>query len=160
LKQNIKLNVNGETHDVFVDPPWSLLKVLRDQLNLTGVKRGCDELGQCGSCTVLLDGKAVYSCLILAVEAEGKNIVTIEGLAEKGKLHPIQEAFLEHGAFQCGFCTSGMILTAKALIDENPKPSEEDIREAIVGNLCRCGGYAKIVKAIMAASSKLEGGTK
>ena len=151
MKQLIQLKVNGETHEVAVQPWRTLLEVLRESLGLTGAKRGCDE-GDCGACTVLMDGEAVPSCLVLAVEAQGKEITTIEGLAQDGKLHPIQEAFVKYGALQCGFCTPGMILSAKALLDKNPKSKEEEIRLAIAGNLCRCTGYVKIIEAIGAAA--------
>ena len=147
MKQLIELKVNGEPYEVAVDSRRTLLEVLRDYLGLTGTKKGCDE-GDCGCCTVLMDGKAVPSCLVLAIEAAGKDIVTIEGLASGGQLHPLQEAFVNYGALQCGFCTPGMILSAKALLDENPKPTEEEIRRAIAGNLCRCTGYIKIIEAI------------
>jgi len=154
MKRVVKLNVNGLTHEVTVEPHQSLLEVLRDQLEYTGVKKGCDGTGECGACTVLMDGRAVYSCLMLAADAEGATIVTIEGLAKGDKLHPLQEAFLNHGAFQCGFCTPGLIMSAKALLDENPNPTEEDVKEAIKGNLCRCGNYIKIVEAILDTSKK------
>jgi carbon-monoxide dehydrogenase small subunit len=153
LKQIIVLNVNDEFHEVAVEPHRTLLEVLRDTLGLTGTKKGCDE-GECGSCTVLIDGEAVLSCLLLAVEAQGKRITTIEGLAKDGQLHPLQQAFIDHGAIQCGFCTPGLILSAKALLDRNPKPTEAEVREAIAGNLCRCTGYVKSVEAILAASEK------
>ncbi|RLA95659.1 MAG: (2Fe-2S)-binding protein [Deltaproteobacteria bacterium] len=156
MKRLISLTVNGENHEVVVEPRTTLLEVLRDALGLTGAKEGCS-LGNCGACTVLLDGKPVLSCLLLAVEAQGKEIVTIEGLAEGGKLHPLQEAFVEHGAVQCGFCIPGMILSAKALLDENPHPTEEEVKEAISGNLCRCTGYSNAVRAILAAKVKEEG---
>jgi carbon-monoxide dehydrogenase small subunit len=143
--------VNGELYEVAVHPHWTLLEVLREELDLTGAKKGCDA-GDCGGCTVILDGKPVVSCLTLAVEADGRDILTIEGLAQNGQLHPIQNAFVEHGAIQCGFCTPGMIMSAKALLDENPNPTEEEVRQAIAGNLCRCTGYVKIVEAILAAS--------
>jgi len=143
--------VNGELYEVAVHPHWTLLEVLREELDLTGAKKGCDA-GDCGGCTVILDGKPVVSCLTLAVEADGRDILTIEGLAQNGQLHPIQNAFVEHGAIQCGFCTPGMIMSAKALLDENPNPTEEEVRRAIAGNLCRCTGYVKIVEAILAAS--------
>jgi len=132
-----------------------LLDLIRDKIGLTGTKRGCDT-GECGACTVLIEGKAVNSCLVLAVEADGKNIVTIEGLAKNGKIHPIQEAFIEEGAVQCGFCTPGMILSTKALLDKNLNPSEEEIKKAIAGNLCRCTGYTKIIKAIKSAAKKMK----
>ena len=151
MKQLIKLQVNGELYEVAVDPRRTLLEVLRENLGLTGTKKNCDE-GDCGACTVLMDGKAVTSCLVLAVEAKGHEIETIEGLVRNGKLHPLQEAFVQHGALQCGFCTPGMILASKALLDRNPKPTEEEIRMAIAGNLCRCTGYVKIIEAIQAVA--------
>lgn len=152
-KQEIKLKVNGEIYEAMVTPNRILLEVLREDLNLTGTKEACG-LGSCGSCTVLMDGKPVLSCLVLAVEAEGKDILTIEGLAEGTKLHPIQEAFINQGAIQCGFCTPGMILSTKALLDWNPHPTQEEIRTAISGNLCRCTGYVKILEAIQAVVYK------
>lgn len=155
--QRIKLKVNGEDYELLIPPNRTLLEALREDLALTGAKEGCQD-GTCGSCTVLLDGKPVRSCLVLAVEAEGKEILTIEGLSKGEELHPIQEAFVNYGAVQCGFCTPGMILTAKALLDSNPDPSEEEIREAISGNLCRCTGYVKIVEAIAEAARRLRGG--
>ncbi len=141
--------INGKKREVEIPPNISLLELLRDHLNLTGTKRGC-EVGECGACTVLLDGKPVYACLLLAPKVDGRQITTIEGIGEEGELHFLQEAFITHGAVQCGFCTPGMILAAKALIDENPYPSKEEIEEAISGNLCRCTGYWQIVKAIEA----------
>jgi carbon-monoxide dehydrogenase small subunit len=147
LKRRIELKVNDELFDLEIDEHRTLLEVLRENLELTGTKQSCDE-GNCGACTVLLDGKPANSCLLLAVEAQGKEITTIEGLMVDGKLHPLQEAFVTKGAIQCGFCSPGMILSAKALLDENPKPTEEEIRKAIEGNLCRCTGYQKIVEAI------------
>jgi len=149
-KQAIRLNVNRKVRKLQVPPNKTLLEVLREDLSLSGTKEGCED-GSCGACTVLLDGKPVRSCLILATEAQGRDVLTIEGLSDGGKLHPIQEAFIKHGGVQCGFCTPGMILTAKALLDNNPKPTEAEVREAISGNLCRCTGYVKIVKSIMAA---------
>ena len=151
MKRLIQLRVNGELYEVAVHPHWTLLEVLREELDLTGAKKGCDA-GDCGGCTVILDGKPVVSCLTLAVEADGRDILTIKGLAQNGQLHPIQNAFVENGAIQCGFCTPGMIMSAKALLDENPNPTEEEVRRAIAGNLCRCTGYVKIVEAILAAS--------
>jgi carbon-monoxide dehydrogenase small subunit len=150
-RQPIRLSVNGEEREVLVSPNETLVEVLRGRLELTGTKMGCGE-GACGTCTVLLDGKPVRSCLTLAVEVQDKEIVTIEGLAEGAGLHPVQEAFIQHGAIQCGFCTPGMILTGKALLDENPHPTEEEVRRAISGVVCRCTGYAKIVEAILAAA--------
>lgn len=152
MKQQIQLKVNNEIHQVTVEPRTTLLEVLRDDLSLTGTKKGC-EAGECGACTVIMNGKAVNSCLVLAIDAKEKDILTIEGLAEGDKLHPLQEAFVENGAIQCGFCTPGMILSAKALLDENPHPNEEEVKTAISGNLCRCTGYAKIVEAIKQVSS-------
>ena len=152
-KQLIQLTVNGEGHDVVVTPNQTLVDVLREDLELTGTKVGCDE-GACGTCTVLIDGKPVRSCLTLAVEAQGKSIETIEGLAVDGELHPVQKAFIEHGAIQCGFCTPAMILTSKAFLEQNPHPTEEEVRRAISGVVCRCTGYAKIVEAIMAAAGE------
>lgn len=149
----IDLNVNGKIYTIKVKNNWSLLDVLRDELGLTGTKRGCDE-GECGACTVLINGKPTLSCLILAVAAQGQEILTIEGLSENGELHPIQQSFVDLGAIQCGLCTPGMILSAKALLDSNPHPTEEEVRAAINGNLCRCTGYAKIVEAIMAVVGK------
>lgn len=154
MKHLIKLTVNGEEYEVAIEPNRSLLDVLRDDLELTGTKKGC-ETGDCGACTVVLDGKTVNACLILAVSANGKSILTIEGVAQGGKLHPVQEAFIEHGAIQCGYCTPGMIMMAKALLDENPRPTEAEVRFGIAGNLCRCTGYVKIVEAILAASTAM-----
>lgn len=151
----INLKINGETYELNVKPNILLLDLIRDEIGLTGTKRGCDT-GECGACTVIIEGKAVNSCLVLAVEADGKNIVTIEGLVKNGKPHPIQEAFIEEGAVQCGFCTPGMILSAKALLDKNINPTEEEIKRAIAGNLCRCTGYTKIIKAIYAAAKKMK----
>ncbi len=152
LKQEITLTVNGEPHTLTVKVNHTLLDVLRNDLGLTGTKEGCGE-GDCGACTVLLQGKPVNACLVLAVEANGKAITTIEGLAHDGELHPLQKAFIEQGAVQCGFCSPGMLLTAQALLDENPTPTEEEIRMGIAGNLCRCTGYVRIVKAIQAVAT-------
>lgn len=150
-KHEIELNVNGETFTVSVPPHKTLLAVLREDLDLTGTKEGCSE-GECGVCTVLLDGQPVRSCLLLAVDVRGRHVTTVEGLAQGEEMHPIQKAFIEEGAIQCGFCTPGMLLSAKALLDGTASPSEDEIREAISGNLCRCTGYLKIVKAVQAAS--------
>jgi carbon-monoxide dehydrogenase small subunit len=147
MKKTIQLTINGEPVEAAVSTNQTLVQFLRDDLGLTGTKHGCG-LGDCGACTVILDGKAVNSCLVLAVQADGGEILTIEGLAENGKLHPLQQAFVDKGAIQCGFCTPGMILSAKALLDEKPNPTELEIRTAISGNLCRCTGYQKIVEAI------------
>ncbi len=150
MKQLIKLRVNGLDEEVMIEPWWNLARVLRDELNLTGTKIGC-ETGDCGSCTVLIDGKAVKSCLYLTMKARGKDILTIEGLrGENGELHPLQEAFIEYFAIQCGYCTPGMIMAAKALLDENPNPTEEEVKEGLDGNLCRCTGYIKIIEAVLA----------
>ena len=148
---SIELIINGESYSVSVKPNETLLDVIRDKVGLTGTKKGCDT-GQCGACTVLMDGKPVPSCLVLAVDVKGQEITTIEGLAVDGQLHPIQEAFVSEGAVQCGYCTPGMILAAKALLDVNPNPTEQEIKEAIAGNLCRCTGYVKIIKAISSAA--------
>ena len=153
MKRQIRLRVNGEEVEGWVEPKRTLLDFIRDDLNLTGTKKGCD-LGNCGACTVLVDGRPINSCLMLAVEAEGSEVLTIEGLAEGTKLDPIQEAFIHYGAIQCGYCTPGMILSAKALLDENPRPTEREVRIAISGNLCRCTGYKKIVEAILGLSQK------
>jgi len=142
------IKVNGEEHDIMVEPWRILLDVLRNDLGLTGAKEGCGN-GNCGTCTVLLDGRAVNACLVFVGEVEGKEITTIEGLAQQGELHPLQRAFIEEGAVQCGFCTPGVILNAKALLDTNPHLTEIQVRHAIAGNLCRCTGYDKIVRAIM-----------
>ena len=150
MKQKIELRVNGKIQEVFVEPWKTLLEVLREELGLTGAKRGCDD-GNCGACTVIVDGKAIKSCLILAPQARGKEILTIEGLGSEGNLHPLQQAFIDHYAVQCGFCTPGMILAATALLDENPEAREMDFRENLHGIICRCTGYVKIVEAIEAA---------
>ena len=157
MKHNIRLTVNGESYTVAVEPCESLLDVLRDKLSLTGTKKGCDR-GDCGACTIIMDGKTVNSCLVLAVEADDKEVLTIEGLANKGQLHPIQEAFIQQGAVQCGYCTPGMIISVKALLDENPNPTEEEVRQAIGGNLCRCTGYVKIVDAVKKAAEVIQAG--
>ena len=150
-KQLIELRINGEPHELAVEPQRTLLEVLREDLGLTGTKEACGT-GECGACTVLMDGHPILSCLTLAIEAQGKEITTIEGLAKGNDLHPLQKAFIQYGAIQCGFCTSGMILNAKSIMDENPKPSREEILKGLEGNLCRCTGYNKIVEAIMEAS--------
>jgi len=154
MKQNIQLRVNGKDYELFVEPWKTLLDVLRDDLGLTGGKSGCDD-GNCGACTVILDGKAVKSCLLLAPQARGKEVLTIEGLGDEGNLHPLQQAFIDHFAVQCGFCTPGMILAAKALLDENPRATEEEIRRGLHGNICRCTGYVKIVEAVESARDRM-----
>jgi len=154
LKHLINLTVNGEPFEVAVAPNQVLADLLREELGFTGVKKGCG-IGDCGACTVLLDGLPVFSCLVLAVEADGHEILTIEGLAQGLKLHPLQKAFVEQGAIQCGFCTPGMVLNIYALLKENPHPSEKDIRRALSGNLCRCTGYQKIVEAALSAAECL-----
>jgi carbon-monoxide dehydrogenase small subunit len=151
MKRLITLNVNGKSYEVAIEPRQSLLQVLREALYLTGTKEGCSE-GECGACTVILDGKTVDSCLIFGLEAEGCQITTIEGLSSRETLHPVQQAFVEHGGAQCGFCTPGMILAATALLEHTPHPSEEEIRWGLSGNLCRCTGYVKIVEAVQAAA--------
>ena len=152
-KSIIDINVNGTMYTTEVKNNWTLLKVLRDELGLTGSKCGCDK-GQCGACTVLLNGKPVLSCLTLAVATHGQEITTIEGLAAGGYLSPLQESFIEHHALQCGFCSPGMLISATALLDENPHPTEEEIKYNLRGNLCRCGSYPKIVQAIQATAKK------
>lgn len=150
----IKIKVNGEWHELTVPNKKTLLEVIREDLHLTGTKKMCDT-GECGSCTVLMDGMVVNSCIVLAVDANGKEITTIENLSQIGKLHPIQEEFVAQGAIQCGFCTPGMILSAKALLDQNPNPSEYEVKKAISGNFCRCTGYVRIVNAILSAAERL-----
>ena len=148
MKRAIELSINGDTHELLVAPNLTLLEVLREKLGLMGTKRGCD-LGACGACTVLIDGQAYLSCLMLAVDAMGKEIITIEGLAAGGDLHPLQNAFIAQGALQCGFCTPGMILTAEAILNEDEDPTEDEIKKKMAGNLCRCTGYKKIVEAVL-----------
>lgn len=150
-----KFILNGRVVEVQTEPYVTLLDLLRGELRITSVKKGC-EVGECGACTVLMDGKPVNSCLILAPAVEGRSILTVEGLARGGELHPLQEAFIEEFALQCGYCTPGVLLTAKALLDLNPKPTIEEIKEALSGNLCRCGAYQQIINAILKASLKLQ----
>ncbi len=152
-KISVSLNINGRLERLEIAPQRTLLEVIRNDLQLTGTKCGCED-GTCGACTILLDGVAVRSCLLLAVEVQGREILTIEGLGGGDAPHPIQQAFIDHGGVQCGFCTPGVILTAKALLDGVPRPTEEQVREAISGNLCRCTAYVKIVESIMAASGQ------
>jgi aerobic carbon-monoxide dehydrogenase small subunit len=150
-KKEITLTVNGQPYELSVKPTTLLVDVLRKQLDLTGTKRGCNE-GACGACTVVLNGAAVKSCSVLAVQADGADILTVEGLARGADLHPLQKAFLDHGAFQCGFCTPGMLMSSKALLDETPNPTEQQIKEGIDGNVCRCTGYNSIIRAISAVA--------
>ena len=154
MRQKIRLIVNEQEYELLVEPSKTLLDVLRDDLGLTGTKRGCDS-GDCGTCTVLLEGMPILSCMTLACEVEGKEIQTIEGIAKGGELHPVQKAFVECGAIQCGFCTPGMVLSAVALLNSNPTPTTDEIKKAISGNLCRCTGYIKIIEAIQQAASSL-----
>ncbi len=160
-KQLLTMMVNGDEIDVAVTPNTTLLEVLRDDLGFTGVKEGCSE-GVCGACTVLMNGAPIRSCLTLALEAEGASITTIEGLASRGQLHPVQQAFVDQGAVQCGFCTPGMILSSKALLDRSPHPTDDDIKTALAGNFCRCTGYKKILDAVrsVATQSTAETGKK
>jgi aerobic-type carbon monoxide dehydrogenase small subunit (CoxS/CutS family) len=152
-KTLLRMKVNGKPVEVEIEPPWTLLRVLREELRLTGTKKGCEQ-GDCGACTILMDGRAVNACLVLALQAESKEIETIEGLGTLESLHPLQKSFIMNGAVQCGFCTPGMLMSALALLRKNPDPSVAEIKTAISGNLCRCTGYAKIIKAIQEASKK------
>ena len=154
MKQVMRLNVNGVTYEEEIDHRRTLLEVLRENFGLLGTHKGCDE-GQCGACTIVVDGQAVNSCLVLAASVQGKKITTIEGLAQGEKLHPIQEAFVETGAIQCGFCSPGMIMVTKAFLDKNSNPTVEEAKKAISGNLCRCTGYFQIVEAVMKAAEKM-----
>lgn len=153
VKQVINLTVNGEPYEVAVEPHWTLLETVREELGLTGSKEGCGT-GDCGACTMVVDGRLITSCLMLAPEAAGSEVLTIEGLARNGELHPLQQAFIDTGGVQCGFCTPGMILAAKALLDRNPSPTLEDVRAGLAGNLCRCTGYTKIYEAVLAAAER------
>lgn len=159
MPREITLLVNGVKYPVNVDPDELLVDVLRDKLLLIGTKKGCGT-GDCGACTVLMDGRPVTSCLVLAAAAEGKSIQTVEGLADGRELHILQKCFIEHGAVQCGFCTPGLLMMAKHLLDVNPQPTEEQVRAGIAGNLCRCTGYVKVVEAILAAAEAMAGGDK
>ena len=156
-KTLLRLRVNGEDHDVAAATHKTLLEVLREEMGLTGTKHGC-ELGECGTCTVLVDGQPVLSCLALPIELEGREVTTVEGMAAGGRLHPLQQAFAELGAAQCGYCTPGILLTARALLGENPKPTRQEIRTALAGNLCRCTGYTKILDAVELAALRSNGG--
>jgi len=156
MKQKIAFTLNNESIDVEIDPKWTLLYLLREVLELTGTKEGCGQ-GECGACTVIVDGNAINSCLYPAMEAEGKEITTIEGLAgADGTLHPLQQAFIENNGVQCGYCTSGMIMSAKALLDKKPEPTEKEIRTSIAGNICRCTGYVQIVESVKKAAEKMK----
>lgn len=155
----IRLRVNGVFHQIEVEPRWTLVNVIRDKLGLTGTKAGCNG-GICGACTVIMDGRAVLSCLMFAVEADGKDITTIEGLEKDGLLHPLQESFIKHFGFECGFCTSGMIMTAKSLLDKNPNPTKEEVKEHLAGNICRCGAYVEIIESVLGASEGIKGGQR
>jgi carbon-monoxide dehydrogenase small subunit len=156
MKHTIAITVNGTEERLQVDARQTLLEILREDLSLTGTKQGCG-MGECGACTVLVDGMAVNACLMLAIRCDGREVLTIEGLSEGEQLHPLQQAFVEQGAIQCGFCTPGAILSSKALLDTNPSPDEAEVRESLAGNLCRCTGYAKIVKAVLSASKHQRG---
>ena len=155
MKVRVALTVNDEVHEALVPVHKTLLEVLREDLGLTGTKHGC-ELGECGTCTVLIDGQPVLSCLALPLEAEGRRITTIEGLADGARLHPLQQAFAELGAAQCGYCTPGILLTARALLSERPSPTRQEVKEALAGNLCRCTGYTKILDAVELAALRME----
>jgi len=156
-KVPLRMTVNGKPIEVRVNPTWTLLRVLREELRLTGTKKGCEQ-GDCGACTVIMDGRTVNACLILALQAEGKVIETIEGLGTAENLHPLQQSFIRQGAVQCGFCTPGMLMSAKALLDTHPRPTREEIKLGLSGNLCRCTGYVKMIKAIDRASKESSGG--
>lgn len=155
-KYHIQSTINGDEIDVLVEPTQSLLDVLRDELHMTGTKEGCGT-GDCGACSVTIDGILVCSCLVLGIEASGKKIETIEGMADGDKLHPLQEKFIEHVALQCGICTPGLLIAAKHLLEENPDPTEEEVRYGLAGNLCRCTGYQKIVEAVLDAAQEMRG---
>jgi carbon-monoxide dehydrogenase small subunit len=152
-KSVLKMKVNGNPVEVLVKPTWTLVRVLREELGLTGTKKGCEQ-GDCGACTVIMEGRAVNACLVLALQAESKEIRTIEGLGSRDRLHPLQESFINNGAVQCGFCTAGMLMSASALLGENPSPTVHEIKVGISGNLCRCTGYTKIIQAIQEAAGK------
>lgn len=155
FQSNITLKVNGKAHDLEVDHRWTLLRVLRDSLDLTGAKRGCDR-GECGACTVLLDGKTAYSCQMLVMQVGRQEVTTIEALGDVESLHPIQQAFYENDGGQCGFCTPGFVMSTKALLDENPSPNEDEIRQKLAGNLCRCNAYGRIIQSVKEASKSLK----
>ena len=154
MKKPLQLTVNGELRQVLVEPYYSLLDALRDDIHLTGTKKGCDE-GDCGACTIFLNGKPVTSCMVLAHSAHDSEVTTIEGLANLEELHPVQQAFVDHGGLQCGFCIPGLIMSATSLLQENPNPTEEEVRFGIGGNLCRCTGYSKVIEAVLAAAQNM-----
>jgi carbon-monoxide dehydrogenase small subunit len=154
MKHPLSLTINGEPHELLVEAYDSLLDMLRDELQLTGTKKGCDE-GDCGACTVLINGKTVTSCMVLALDARDQEITTVEGLMQNNRLHPVQDAFVQYGGVQCGFCTPGLIMSGVGLLLENPDPTEEEVRYAIGGNLCRCTGYSKVVQAILKAADTM-----
>ncbi|MHB8916491.1 MAG: (2Fe-2S)-binding protein [Desulfocucumaceae bacterium] len=155
MQHQINVEVNGQKYTLTVTSEETLLEVIRNRMSLTGTKEGCGT-GDCGACTVIMDGRPVNSCLVLASEADGSKITTVEGLSRGGKMHPLQEAFINEGGVQCGFCSPGMIMSSKALLDRNPAPTEEEIKKALAGNLCRCTGYVKIIKAVKAAARQME----
>ena len=159
MKEMAKFNINGKEYEIPIEPRMTLLHVLREELDLTGTKYGCG-VGECGACTVLIDGKPMLSCCTLAMTVRGKNITTIEGLAQNGNLHPLQQAFIDRGAVQCGYCTAGMIMTAKALLAENPNPTRDDVKEYLASNICRCTGYVKIIDAVLTAAETMRKGGK
>jgi aerobic-type carbon monoxide dehydrogenase small subunit (CoxS/CutS family) len=149
----VQININGRDRQIYIEPRRTLLSVLREELGLTGTKYGCGE-GNCGACTVILDGAPVYACLTLAIDCEGRKVRTIEGLTKEGQLHPVQRAFIEHDGYQCGYCTPGQIMSAVALLEQNPHPTEAEVRHEMTGNLCRCGAYPNILQAVLAAAGK------
>ncbi|MCH8919481.1 MAG: (2Fe-2S)-binding protein [Chloroflexi bacterium] len=153
-KQTIHMKINGQPQEVAVEPHWTLLETVREQLALTGSKEGCGT-GDCGACSMIVDGRLITSCLMLAPEADGSEVLTIEGLARNGELHPVQQSFIEAGGVQCGYCTPGMIMATKALLDRNSRPTLDDVRLGLAGNLCRCTGYAKIYEAVLAAAERI-----
>jgi carbon-monoxide dehydrogenase small subunit len=155
--ETVQFEVNGQGVHLDVEPHWTLLDVLRKKLNLTGTKRGC-EMGDCCACTVILNGRVCNACLVLAAELEGSSVLTVEGVAKNDKLHPVQQAFVDHGAIQCGFCTPGMVMSTVALLDRDPNPSEDEVRLRLAGNICRCTGYTKIIEAVMAAAKVIYAG--
>jgi len=156
-KHLLTVTVNGRRQEVAVEPRWTLLEMVREELRLSGSKEGCGT-GDCGACSMIVDGRLVTSCLMLAAQADGREVMTVEGLTTNGQLHPVQQAFIDAGGVQCGFCTPGMIMAAKSLLDRNPQPSLEQVREGLAGNLCRCTGYAKIYEAVMLAAGKQKAG--